>query len=674
MEMKRRDHTKLLEPYNEGDDLELLCEVHGGDPRPRVTWYLENTVIDDSYEQRADGTTTNALTFPNVGRQHLNARLVCQASNTNLAPPLARVLILDVNLRPLTVQIQNKARQVSADRSHQVECKSSGSRPSALITWWKGSKQLKRSAKNFSENNATLSILTFTPTAEDHDKILTCRTENPRIPDFLLEDKWRLNVHYVPIATLKLGSNLNADGIKEGDDVYFECSVRANPKSHRLKWYKDGVEIYHNATGGVIPSDQSLVLQSVTRASSGDYGCVAANAEGRGTSNPVSLQVRYVPVCKEHPDGEVHGALKQETVLFHCNVDSSPPPSGFHWTFNNSGEQIELPISSHFQNGYSSTLRYTPVKDIEYGTIACWARNSVGQQETPCVFTLIAAGPPSPLQNCTVLNQSLDTLQVECTEGFDGGLHQEFYMQILELPLLKIIYNISTNHTPPFFEVHGLETSRSYKLSLFAANAKGRSDVVSLYTVALLPDKYTSESRALLMSPVLAAFAALAAALAAAVCGVLTALYRRHAARQRHCGDTAKHSLGDALYMERGAGSLSPASESPYPLPEVKCDKYPPALADDVDPDIIPCNYDKKSICSEYVRLQVPRYSPYDAGRPLEVATGQPKSLTKSFSSQSISRTNRGVTARGPEIALSTAARGRPEVVTTARQVRESCI
>lgn len=68
-----------------------------GRPRPNVTWYLDNTVIDESYEQRPDGVTVNHLSYPNIGRQHVNARFVCMASNTNLMPPNNKVLILDVN-------------------------------------------------------------------------------------------------------------------------------------------------------------------------------------------------------------------------------------------------------------------------------------------------------------------------------------------------------------------------------------------------------------------------------------------------------------------------------------------------------------------------------------------------------------------------------------------------
>lgn len=39
--------------------------------------------------------------------------------------------------------------------------------------------------------------------------------------------------------TLSLGSTLKADEIKEGDDVYFECHIKANPKEHRITWSHD---------------------------------------------------------------------------------------------------------------------------------------------------------------------------------------------------------------------------------------------------------------------------------------------------------------------------------------------------------------------------------------------------------------------------------------------------
>lgn len=57
-------------------------------------------------------------------------------------------------------------------------------------------------------------------------------------------------------------------------------------------YFFQGEEIHHNVSGGVILSDQSLVLQNVARKTAGDFTCLAANTEGKGTSNPVTLIVR----------------------------------------------------------------------------------------------------------------------------------------------------------------------------------------------------------------------------------------------------------------------------------------------------------------------------------------------------------------------------------------------
>ncbi|KAG8232507.1 hypothetical protein J437_LFUL012500 [Ladona fulva] len=39
-----------------------------------------------------------------------------------------------------------------------------------------------------------------------------------------------------PQVSLSLGSSLRPEDIKEGDDVYFECQVKANPREHRISW------------------------------------------------------------------------------------------------------------------------------------------------------------------------------------------------------------------------------------------------------------------------------------------------------------------------------------------------------------------------------------------------------------------------------------------------------
>lgn len=601
---KRIEKTILLGPYNERTDLNLICEVKGGRPLPRVNWFLENSLIDDSYEVRTGGITVNYLHFKNIGRQHLHARFICQASNNNLIPPETRVVVLDINLRPQSVHIMRKDPQVSADKRYEVECRTSGSRPDAVITWWRGSRPIKRLAKiSSAPNNQSVSTLTFVPVIDDDGKYLTCRAENPSIQDSALEDKWRLNVHYVPVVTLKMGSTLNPGDIKEGDDVYFECNIRANPKVYKLSWFHNDVEIFQNVTGGIIMSDHSLVLQSVTRATIGEYRCVATNAEGKGSSNPIKLVVRYAPVCIQERD-ELYGALKQETVTLRCQVDANPAPVTFHWTFNNSGEQTDVPSGKFTNEVTSSRLNYTPISDLDYGTLLCYGLNDVGRQKTPCVFQVVIAGRPSQLQNCTISNQTSDSLQVNCLEGFDGGLPQSFLMEVIELPSLRPRVNLTTYRTPPSFLVDGLDSGINYRIVLYAANAKGRSDPTIIESVTFKGVAKLQGSSAMMpISPLLMGLLGTVSVLATGVCLVLAALCKRHYIKpssHKHHHHHSNNQETKHVPLESMMASENLIVDNHYTgllTPEPVNDETSKngSVIEDCDPDIIKNQFERRS-------------------------------------------------------------------------------
>ncbi|GFG29779.1 hypothetical protein Cfor_12706, partial [Coptotermes formosanus] len=95
-----------------------------------------------------------------------------------------------------------------------------------------------------------------------------------------------------PQVTLQLGNKLNPDTIKENDDVYFECNIRANPKKYKITWLHNNASVTQNMSSGVILSTHSLVLQGVTRHNSGSYTCLAANSRGETASKPVNLRVQ----------------------------------------------------------------------------------------------------------------------------------------------------------------------------------------------------------------------------------------------------------------------------------------------------------------------------------------------------------------------------------------------
>ncbi|GIY00847.1 ig-like domain-containing protein [Caerostris darwini] len=99
-------------------------------------------------------------------------------------------------LRPLDVRIISPPHHLSAGRKVTLECESTGSRPRAVMTWWKGSQKIQTGNEVISDNgNLTLSTLSFVPTADDHGKKFTCTAKNPSLSNSLIEDTRTITVH-----------------------------------------------------------------------------------------------------------------------------------------------------------------------------------------------------------------------------------------------------------------------------------------------------------------------------------------------------------------------------------------------------------------------------------------------------------------------------------------------
>ena len=117
---------------------------------------------------------------------------------------------------------------------------------------------------------------------------------------------------------------------------------------------------------------------------------------------------------------------------------------------------------------------------MDYGTLMCWATNSIGRMERPCVFHVIPAGKPDPVHNCTVRNQTYSTLHVTCGSGFDGGLQQGFIMAVKDAQTHFVVAN-TTNTRRAAFTVTGLRPGTGYIVSVHSFNPKGRSEEMVIH-------------------------------------------------------------------------------------------------------------------------------------------------------------------------------------------------
>ncbi|ETN67965.1 hypothetical protein AND_000204 [Anopheles darlingi] len=580
------ERTTVAGPYSEGESINLRCDVYGGRPTPTVTWYRDGTELAAETRYMPVGKHLRSeITLGPLTRQDLHTKLLCRATNHARANPVEQSVQIDMNFAPLNIRLIGAHQPLSAGRRYDLLCQSAGSRPAASITWFLDGLRLDKSKETTSaDGNQTTSTLSIVLNRTDAGKYLSCKAYNSYVQSDALEDGWQLDIQYVPDAYVKLGSSLDPNAIREGTDVYFDCIVTAHPAVYKVEWkhnvsaiippttralttltttpaktllfgfHSQNKPLTRNISQGVIVSKHSLVLQGVSRTTAGNFSCVGFNAEGEGNSPMFELNVMYAPTCAPNQP-RVYGVAKQENAEIRCVVDANPPDVEFKWTFNNSAESIDVQASHIARFGTSSTVSYTPMTELDYGTLLCSATNKIGKQRHPCVFHIIAAAGcldasigsilnrfhrivvlrvpgsnvtnvagivlqevkcrcskrraflardsphqqqkvmsrPDQVHNCTVANVSMTSLSVRCFEGFNGGLAQSFFLELRDSHTQEVRFN---NTSPaPRFAIPNLHPSVVYQLAVYAFNSKGRSEpyVMSAATQRL-PEKQMKDS------------------------------------------------------------------------------------------------------------------------------------------------------------------------------------
>lgn len=82
----------------------------------------------------------------------------------------------------------------------------------------------------------------------------------------------------------------------------------------------------------------------------------------------------------------------------------------------------------------------------------------------------------------------MTSLSVRCLEGFNGGLQQQFSLEVKDTQTSELRANITS--PVPRFTVNSLSPSSIYSISIYAFNSKGRSDPSILpATMQRMPEK-----------------------------------------------------------------------------------------------------------------------------------------------------------------------------------------
>ncbi|XP_069165283.1 protein turtle [Procambarus clarkii] len=477
--------TGVIGPYSLGGSLVLTCQTTGGRPSPRVTWWHEGSLLDAISETNSSQVTRNTLTLPNLTRHHLFRVITCRASNSNLTQASHASVTIDMSFPPLDVRILGTNTALQEGQHYSFKCESNGSRPPATLSWWMDGVMMSAARDQVSvEANVSRTTLHLTPTRNNDGAIVSCRAENSALPGAAMEDFIKLTVFYEPQVELRTGHKLSLASIKEGDDAHLECIVQANPPPHTLTWFFQGEELHQNVSAGIVITNQSLVLQNVGRNFTGRYTCSAFNTRGSASSQPLNLNVKYPPVCAEDQRW-TYGGGRGDQVNITCDVESQPEPHTFRWAFNTSSEMQYISKNRiHFARG-RSVVAYTPITHQDFGTLLCWAVNEVGSQSQPCVYLVVPAAVPDPVNNCSVWHNAsaAGEVVVSCEAGWSGGLTQTFTLEVRQISAsgkLGEIVASFVQQTQPHFTVTGLAPGTEYQLAVGASNTQGAAPATLL--------------------------------------------------------------------------------------------------------------------------------------------------------------------------------------------------
>ncbi|CAH4035815.1 unnamed protein product [Pieris brassicae] len=551
---------RAMGPFDEGTRVNLTCVAIGGRPAARVSWWQSHALLANSESRASVSFTLQRDLYP--------VTLTCQAVTDPSISPLSENISIDMNLYPRWVRIIGGARPLVAGRAVEIICQAVGARPHPTISWWKGATRLHTIREKISPDGNVTSILSIIPTVEDSGRIISCRSVQWNLKHSIREDGWKMEIQHVPIPKLKLGANLDPDNIMEGSDVYLDCDVRAMPEQDHVYFTNNGVIV--KGSGGVLVSRQSLVLQGVSRQRAGVYVCIARNSLGVGISDPLHLDVKYSPVCTKK-DGVALRAARGETMAIKCDVDANPMPSSFRWWFNSS-TYTERELTS--SNGMSTdAYDYRVNGSSEYGSVQCAGTNSVGRQTEPCMFHILPADRPSAVQSCDISNVTHECFLIECNPGYDGGLAQEFMLQVFIVENGALI----TNRTgvAAQWRVCNVSGAQSVRVSVYAYNRVGHSEPHTV-TVGLLEHPHRNTGISSVNVQLSAVLVSVICVVSVLICvGTLAtfALYYRHC--QSRSGEKP----------EKAKGRFESTKDLLEDKSEAKDEKHSDT---DPDPDIIP--------------------------------------------------------------------------------------
>ncbi|XP_070997752.1 sialic acid-binding Ig-like lectin 5 isoform X1 [Oncorhynchus clarkii lewisi] len=204
------------------------------------------------------------------------------------------------------------------------------------------------------------STLTFTPSAEHHNMMVTCQVTFQKKNK--IEETVTLNVTYVKDPQIT-GHKM----VKEDGTLDLTCSVDSYPPSD-ITWSKNGTSTpLQNYT-----ENATLTISNVTREHAGEYVCTVQHLNRTMTASTV-VTVMYLPVILPGS-----GCVDQAEVMTCLCVSQGVPSPLIVWPLLELNTERCSLTTSVLGSSVNSTISL-PVGNHNNTTVECVSRNVVGE-------------------------------------------------------------------------------------------------------------------------------------------------------------------------------------------------------------------------------------------------------------------------------------------------------
>ncbi|XP_042215655.1 uncharacterized protein LOC121861797 [Homarus americanus] len=509
--------SQVAGPYKISSRVVLSCRAYGGYPPPVVKWLSGEEVVGRSWTQPQEDLNTipytgterhhqtmsvvsATLVMQELTREDNGRQLKCVAANTNLTQDRSRLVTIEMYLPPVEVVVEGVEGPLRAGVEATLVCRASGSRPPATLTWQiDGSNGLTPLPPQSSlDLNTTFRRARLLPTPEDNGRTVTCTATNSKVDEYFLSTSTTLRVHFAPEVEARLAPALDPNNIEEGDDVYFECQIRANPPESRVLWLHQGRQLHTDKEKRVLAQGRNLVLQRVNRHARGSYQCSVTNPIDTVTSAPTPLDVmcEYLKVEFMYNESVYEENIMRNRIVL-MGDEWEVGIKGWTWR-----PRPILPVGGPAPSCTAQTL--TPTPTISTVSSSAWAVTDWAARRSPACSSSPQQGPQSSHHPARWSTKRHLPRCVLCSWP-DGDLKQYFVTTVRDAATQETVANVSS--PTPTFAVGGLAPGRDYLLLVTAVNTKGRSVPYVIQGFALkVAENKINNSSSTESSPLLAVF------------------------------------------------------------------------------------------------------------------------------------------------------------------------